>query len=109
MAKQALVVQGNKIRVKVIPQHITDGFVAIGNKLRYRLETKGNDSYASRHEIFGIIAEEMDELLDELRINTRRGYKNFRKELLDIAVASLFGYICMDERYIPFYPKKRKK
>jgi NTP pyrophosphatase (non-canonical NTP hydrolase) len=100
---------GSKIRPKVADWSINEGLISVRNKLRFRLETKGSGSYASRHEIYGILAEEMDELLDELRINTRRGYKNFRKELLDVAVAALFGYVCMDENYIPFHSHKHKK
>lgn len=99
---------GSKIRPEVSGRSLSQGFIDIGAKLRYRLGTKGYRSYASRHEIFGILAEEMDELLDELRINTRAGHKNFRKELMDVAVAALFGYISMDG-YIPYVPKKKLK
>jgi len=109
VGRLALALQGSKIRMKVAGFSISDAFIALGKKLRYRLETKGPGSYASRHEIYGILAEEMDELLDELRINTLSGYKNFRKELLDVAVAAIFAYACMDGRYIPFTPKKRKR
>jgi hypothetical protein len=99
---------GNNLRPPVNTIDIGQAFTDTATKLKFRLKTKGNGSYASRHEIYGILAEEMDELLDELRINSLAGYKNFRKELLDIAVAALFAYTCMDERYIKYHPKHKK-
>jgi len=105
----ALAQRTSKLKRPVVSsQSINIGIRHIEEKLFHRLATKGYGSYASRHEIFGILAEEMDEVLDELRLNTPEGYRDFRKELLDVAVAALFGYICMDESYIPFYPKRKK-
>jgi len=93
-------------RPEVTQEHIARGILDITKKLESRLKKKGWGSYASRHEIFGICAEEMDELLDELRINTPEGYENFAKECLDVAVAGLFGYICVQYGYI--HPSKRE-
>ncbi len=108
MGRRDLALLGSKLkRIPVSAQDINRGIKELEDKLFYRLATKGYGAYASRHEIYGILAEEMDELLDELRINTRPGYKNYRKELKDIAVAALYGMICMDQKYIPFFPKKK--
>ena len=99
----------SSIRQAVKNQDISRGLLALHDKLIYRLETKGRGQYASRHEIFGILAEEMDEALDELRENSEGGYVNFKKELLDVAVAAIFGYICLDGGYIKRLCKTTKK
>lgn len=96
---------GSKLREPVSKKDISKGVDDLIQKLFKRLSEKGYGSYASRHEILGILVEEMDEVMDEVRINTPRGYLNFRKELLDVAVGALFGYICMSGQYIK--PPKR--
>lgn len=100
---------GSNIRQQVARKHIAAGIQDIITKLDMRLNTKGDGQYASRHEIWGIIAEEYDEALDELRINTPEGYDNFAKELKDIAVAAMFGYICVKYGYIQPPKVKRGK
>lgn len=87
-------------RLEVDEGDIQKGLAHIQAKLRQRLQKKGYGQYISRHEIYGILAEEMDEVLDELRINSPEGYENFSKELLDVAVGALFGYICCEFGYI---------
>ena len=67
----------------------------VKNKLIERLKRKGNGSFYSRHESFGIIAEEFDELWDELRSNNKQKFKN---ELIDVAVACLFSIACLEAK-----------
>lgn len=57
-----------------------------------RIKEKGPGAYAGPHECFGIIAEEYDELRDAMRANDGA---QFRKELLDIAVACVIGMASM--------------
>lgn len=97
---------GSKFREQVSGAHIDKGCNDILLKLLTRLKEKGYGSYASRHEILGIIEEEMLELKEAVRINTPRGYIRYKEELMDVAVAALFGYISMDGGYIK-PPKKR--
>jgi NTP pyrophosphatase (non-canonical NTP hydrolase) len=83
-----------KIKRKQIEQKYNNRAIEIIKaKLKNRLKQKGNGSFISRHEAFGVIAEEFDELLDELRSNN---YSKFKKELIDIAVASIFTLACME-------------
>ena len=65
------------------------------NALKAQLEKKGSFSFASRHEICGVLAEEMQELLDSTIGASTSGTKHIESELMDIAVGALFGYICM--------------
>lgn len=58
-------------------------------KLMYRAKQKGLGSMASNHEIFGIIRQELGEY--EHAIHERQSDEQKVQELLDIAVACLFG------------------
>lgn len=91
---------GTFIRPEVTLQAIESGVADIAQKLLQRLEQKGRGSYASRHEILGILEEEYDEVLDAIRDDSRIGFDDFEKELLDVAVAGLFGYICLRYGFI---------
>jgi len=80
-------------RETITDDHVYDAVVALTNKLKERLQEKGNHTLVSRHEIQGIIDEEWIELLEALRSNST---KEYRKELLDVAVACVFGVACID-------------
>ncbi len=62
--------------------------ITIKEKTCYRLKEKGRMSYAGPHETYGIIAEEIAELLDAVRANDA---EQLGQELLDIAVACAIG------------------
>jgi NTP pyrophosphatase (non-canonical NTP hydrolase) len=83
------------VRPEVSKEHILAGLEDITAKLTKRLVQKGYGSYASRHEILGILLEEMDEVVEAIRSDHEQGYVEFKKELLDVAIGALFGYICM--------------
>ena len=55
-----------------------------------RYNQKGWGISVSRHEIYGLVAEEWKELTDELQ---SRGINDFYSELLDLAVACLHGMV----------------
>jgi len=59
------------------------------DKLMYRVGQKGPGTLVSSHEILGIITEEYQEYIEEVTMNSPEEAKV--QELLDIAVAALFG------------------
>lgn len=60
-----------------------------------RLERHGYGIAVSPHEVLGIILEEVDELIDEVRGND---LQNQYDELVDIAIAAVFGMISIQKR-----------
>lgn len=87
-------------RQEVSLDDIESGLEDIKNKLFSRLKKKGFGSYASRHEILGIITEEYLEAVEAVRDNSVQGFVDYTNESMDVAVAGLFGYICMRYGYI---------
>lgn len=83
-------------RNKISQHEIDIGGEILMNKIQQRLRQKGDGSFASRHEILGIITEEYDELKDAIRLDDGVGLHRFKQELLDIAVGAIFGYICIN-------------
>lgn len=72
---------------------IDDGIVGaivlrVLDKTTFRLTQKGRGAFVGTHETYGIIAEEVDELLEALR---KDDIEQFDKELLDVAVACVIG------------------
>lgn len=61
----------------------------IWDMVEYRLLQKGEHTYASKHEILGLIEEERHELIEVIQKNEPK--EEVIKELIDIAVACLFG------------------
>jgi len=59
--------------------------------LEYRLGEKGHYSLMSSHESYGVIAEELEEMLDAVTSHGPDKGRRVRKELLDIAVAAVVG------------------
>lgn len=84
-------------RPEVTQQEIEQGLLRVKEALLATLKEKGWHAYASSHEIVGVIDEEYDELMDEVRDNNPAGCS---KELMDIAVAAVFGGICMTTRKV---------
>ena len=63
------------------------------NEISRRLKQKGNSIFTSYHEILGIVEEEKHELVEAVIQNDINCIKN---ELMDIAVACVFGAACID-------------
>jgi hypothetical protein len=102
-------------RKDVVGKEIDDGVRDLKIKLLDRLEEKGFHEWKSVHEILGVITEEYHELCEAVRhpivedtlpvssdagniLNSvnpdkPRKYRAFEKELLDLAVAAIYGYI----------------
>jgi len=67
-------------------------------KTYQRINQKGYGTWKSSHEIYGIIAEEVMELLQAIHDN--KPLEEVQKELIDIAVACLFGHACIENRTV---------
>ena len=87
-------------RPAVSEDQVLNGLSHIRVALERRLAEKGHGSYASRHEILGILVEELDELRDAVRLDGSDGYIQFQKELMDIVVGAAFGFICLENNHI---------
>ena len=92
-------------RNAVTNEDIAQGLIDLRNTLERRLAQKGNHCWMSRHEVLGIITEEYHEVVEEVRkscqkkeLRSRPGdsrplITNLEHELLDLAVAAIYGYI----------------
>lgn len=71
---------------------VDDALKDLKAKIVYQVSKKGNAPFHSYHEGFGVIAEEVSELLDEIRLNNGHLVK---QESMDLAVAAIWLYISM--------------
>jgi len=85
------------MRTQIGGDQITNGINVLMGKLNYRLNQKGAGTFSSSHEILGIITEEYNELINAVHENN---LDDVKKELLDIAVGSLFGYMCVEAKAV---------
>jgi len=60
------------------------------NELAREVVKKGNAIFVSRHEVLGVLAEEMGELEDEVR---KGDLNRVGEELRDVLVAALWGLV----------------
>jgi NTP pyrophosphatase (non-canonical NTP hydrolase) len=60
----------------------------VSAKLEKRLKEKGYGSASSRHEILGILEEEVMEFLHEVHSGQPKG---LQEELIDVAVSAIWG------------------
>lgn len=63
-------------------------YEAVTNKMGIRIKEKGQGAFSGPHEIYGVLAEEVNELLDAIHENDKEQVVN---ELYDVAVTALFG------------------
>ncbi len=82
-------------RTQITDEEIEVALTFIKNALEGRLLQKGKGTFASTHEIYGIVAEEFNELGRELEKNNE---DNFAGELIDIAVGCIFGVACIKSK-----------
>jgi len=80
-------------RIQIKNKEINQAIEDVRNILAVELERKGRGSFASSHETYGVILEEVDEYWDAVKKSSAVGQ---REELIDIAVAALFGLACLD-------------
>jgi NTP pyrophosphatase (non-canonical NTP hydrolase) len=66
-------------------------------KLKFRLKQKGYGTFASKHEILGVITEEYKEFVDAVH---SKNYEEMKSEIIDLAVGCMFGLACFEEETI---------
>jgi hypothetical protein len=76
-------------RPTVTEKDLDRATMLIVDNLTRRMQKHGCGAYVSRHEAFGVIAEEFQELGEALRADMRAA--DFEDEASDIAVACLFA------------------
>jgi hypothetical protein len=64
------------------------------NELAQEIAKKGRAIFVSRHEVLGVLAEEMGELEDEVR---KGDLDRVGEELRDVLVAALWGLVSIRE------------
>jgi NTP pyrophosphatase (non-canonical NTP hydrolase) len=82
-------------RPRIGGEAIGNAIADLMNCLKIRLTQKGDGAFASPHEVFGVVIEEVLELLLAILNNNPEAV---RRELLDIAVACVFGVACINEK-----------
>lgn len=81
-------------RSRLTEKQVGQAMITLKNNLLTRLTEKGYGSFVSRHEILGIVTEEAcRELWKAVHVGT---LEDVRSELLDVAVACVFGVACID-------------
>jgi hypothetical protein len=82
-----------KGRPEVSMDEVLGALKETNNMLNFRMCQKGRRIFVSRHEIDGIIDEEVREFKDLL---PRGSFEDMKKELLDIAVAAIWGIVSIN-------------
>lgn len=81
-------------RKPIANYEIDDAINVLVSNIEQRIDKFGDSSHVSKHESFGIIAEEMHELLLAVHGND---LDNAQQECMDIAVACIWGYLSMQK------------
>lgn len=84
-------------RVQLNEKQVMDAVEKTVEKLRFRLNQKGYGTFASRHEILGVITEEYKEFIDAVH---SKNYEEMKSEIIDLAVGCIFGLACLEENTI---------
>ena len=86
----------NKTRSSVSDAVVVDAVSMLIKELDRRLKEKGRGTFSSSHEILGIVTEEYWELVDAVKRHGDDKAGRIKQELMDIAVACVFGCACID-------------
>jgi hypothetical protein len=81
-------------RPGVDDSEIADAFSSVKSKLAMRISQYGRGIFISRHEVMGIVDEEIYELHDAVRDGE---FSGIRDELVDVAVAAIWGIVSIDK------------
>jgi predicted peroxiredoxin len=84
---------GQMQRPMVTAEAVEDAIKFVSDEMTRRLQQKGRGALVSRHEIVGIIEEELDELKREMHANSND--REVIAELADVAVPAIFGIACI--------------
>jgi hypothetical protein len=79
-------------RTNISKDALTEVLLSAGNLIRFHYKKKGEGAAISTHEVYGLLAEEMDELMEAMRDDDA---SHFYDELMDIAVAALHGAVSL--------------
>lgn len=80
------------MRIQITEENVRKAVTATLEKMNERLKEKGAGTFASKHEILGVVQEEVLELTDAVRGESQ---DDVVAELLDIAVAAIYGVACI--------------
>jgi NTP pyrophosphatase (non-canonical NTP hydrolase) len=80
-------------RIQITEDNIDRVLTRVRNMIATRLATKGRGAYASYHEAFGIIYEEVAELAVELQKNDKVEFEN---ECMDVLNACFFALVSIE-------------
>jgi len=81
------------MRKEIEGADITAAMTLLNVKLAEAFARKGPMTASSRHEILGLVEEEMC----ELKVATRISLDEFNNELMDVAVAAIFGLLSIQK------------
>jgi NTP pyrophosphatase (non-canonical NTP hydrolase) len=84
-------------RLQLTEKQVMEAVEKTVEKLRFRLKQKGYGTFASRHEILGVITEEYKEFVDAVH---SKNYDEMKSEITDLAVGCIFGLACLEEETI---------
>jgi len=84
-------------RPKITTDEVNRAIDALISSLFKQIEQYGTHSYSSKHEIQGLLKEEFDEINAAIHNGTS---EELKEELLDIAVAAIYGYACIDAKKV---------
>lgn len=79
-------------RPKITDQDINDAVYRLQKEIARRLNEKGTGSFASRHEIFGVLDEEHDEIRKAVHSESN---DRLVDELMDKAAGAVIGAACI--------------
>ena len=84
-------------RVQISRMQLNRALDSFESKLNNTLKKKGWGSFASRHEISGMLTEEYNEAIAEVHSGNN---DKLEQELLDIAVGAVFAVACIQSKGI---------
>lgn len=79
------------MRERVSNESLLEAIDTLKRSLAKEIDRKGQNSFASTHEVLGVITEEYQELIDAVKSNN---IDDVLLELTDLAVGCLFGIAC---------------
>ena len=82
-------------RQQIDDKAIERAFMDTEHHMAFTLKKKGRHTFASRHEILGVLEEERHELVSAIHENKLPS--EVRGELLDLAIVCVFAAACIDE------------
>ena len=92
---QSLVNENFVIRANCTLKEVLNEVDLLKQAVQVRLDRHGYGLASGSHETYGILAEEMKEYLDEVHANSLDGCYD---ELVDIAVAAIYGMVSITKR-----------